>query len=121
MATAPTNNAVNVSTTASSLSEEAPVRIIVQTKTPLVPGGDYFERITFVQNLICQQHWNRDFFSMDANLAIAGMFMVASFLTIIATASFYSITARQRMMMQCRYFVTTGRENTCMQPLVYTM
>jgi hypothetical protein len=38
-----------------------PIRILVQTSTQLVPGGDYAERITNMQNLICQHHWNRDF------------------------------------------------------------
>ncbi|POR31237.1 Uncharacterized protein TPAR_08559 [Tolypocladium paradoxum] len=38
-----------------------PLRILVQTKTNLVPGNDYAERVEFMRNLICQHHWNRDF------------------------------------------------------------
>lgn len=42
---------------------EGPVRILVQTKTHLVPGtGRVFaERCLLMKNLICQQHWNRNF------------------------------------------------------------
>lgn len=42
------------------LDEDAPVRIVVQTKTHLVPGKDYYKRTDFMLNLICQQHWHRD-------------------------------------------------------------
>jgi hypothetical protein len=38
-----------------------PKRILVQTKTHLVPGGDYGERCYFILDRICQLHWNRDF------------------------------------------------------------
>lgn len=38
-----------------------PVRILVQTVTHLVPGNDYMERVEYMQNLICQHHWKRDF------------------------------------------------------------
>lgn len=38
-----------------------PVRILVQTLTHLVPGGDNFERVDFILNRICQDHWNCDF------------------------------------------------------------
>jgi hypothetical protein len=38
-----------------------PVRILVQTITDLVPGNDYAERVEYMRNLICQQHWNRNF------------------------------------------------------------
>ncbi|KAL2214247.1 hypothetical protein CC79DRAFT_1363023 [Sarocladium strictum] len=38
-----------------------PVRILVQTVTQLVPGNDYAQRVQYMQNLICQHHWNRDF------------------------------------------------------------
>lgn len=43
-----------------TLDEDAPVRIVVQTKTHLVPGKDFYERQDFMLNLICQRHWNRD-------------------------------------------------------------
>ena len=38
-----------------------PTRVLVQTKTHLVPGGDYDERLLFMLDLICQHHWNRDY------------------------------------------------------------
>ena len=38
-----------------------PIRILVQTKTHLVPGDEYAERVDRMRNLICQHHWNRDF------------------------------------------------------------
>jgi hypothetical protein len=38
-----------------------PVRILVQTVTHLVPGNDFAERVEYMQNLICQHHWKRDF------------------------------------------------------------
>ena len=46
------------------LNEEnliGPIRILVQTKTSLVPGEGYHERCMFMLNTICQHHWNRDF------------------------------------------------------------
>ena len=36
-------------------------RILVQTRTHLVPGNDYHEKCRLMKNLICQYHWNRDF------------------------------------------------------------
>lgn len=54
-----TQNPLN--TAISPLEEDAPVRIVVQTKTHLVKGNGYFERIEFMQNLICQRHWKRNF------------------------------------------------------------
>jgi hypothetical protein len=38
-----------------------PTRILVQTKTHLVPGDDYHQRCLFMLDLICQHHWKRDF------------------------------------------------------------
>ncbi|KAM6482526.1 hypothetical protein HDV62DRAFT_45828 [Trichoderma sp. SZMC 28011] len=38
-----------------------PVRILVQTVTSLVPGNDWWQRIVYIRNIICQYHWNRDF------------------------------------------------------------
>lgn len=38
-----------------------PKRILVQTKTHLVPGDGYDQRCLFLLDLICQYHWNRDF------------------------------------------------------------
>lgn len=38
-----------------------PTRVLVQTKTHLVPGKDYDERLLFMLDLICQRHWDRDF------------------------------------------------------------
>ncbi|KAI9740965.1 MAG: hypothetical protein M1818_004571 [Claussenomyces sp. TS43310] len=38
-----------------------PIRILVQTLTHLIPGRDSFERIFFILNGICQNHWNCDF------------------------------------------------------------
>jgi hypothetical protein len=38
-----------------------PKRILVQTKTNLVPGGDYLGRCEFMLDFICQHHWNRDY------------------------------------------------------------
>lgn len=35
-----------------------PVRILVQTVTHLVPGNDYAQRVKYLQDLICQHHWN---------------------------------------------------------------
>ncbi|KAK3936693.1 hypothetical protein QBC46DRAFT_394382 [Diplogelasinospora grovesii] len=46
---------------------EGPVRILVQTKTHLVPGEDYLSKRMFMANLICQRHWNRDFDSESHN------------------------------------------------------
>ena len=37
------------------------LRILVQTKTDLVPGNGYEERVENMRNLICQHHWKRDF------------------------------------------------------------
>ncbi|KAI3321349.1 hypothetical protein HD806DRAFT_503798 [Xylariaceae sp. AK1471] len=45
----------------SDKTPDAPKRILLQTKTHLVPGGDYQERCTNMQNLLCQHLWNRDF------------------------------------------------------------
>lgn len=38
-----------------------PLRILVQTKTHLVPGDFYGDKIQRMQNLICQHVWGRDF------------------------------------------------------------
>lgn len=38
-----------------------PLRILVQTKTHLVPGDVYSEKIQLMRNLICQHVWGRDF------------------------------------------------------------
>ncbi|KAK9440000.1 uncharacterized protein VB005_04620 [Metarhizium brunneum] len=40
---------------------EAPTRVLVQTKTHLVPGDGYHKRCLFMLDLICQRTWNRDF------------------------------------------------------------
>ncbi|KAI8944096.1 hypothetical protein F4801DRAFT_260734 [Xylaria longipes] len=40
---------------------DIPKRIVLQTKTHQVPGGDYQERCTNMKNLLCQHLWNRDF------------------------------------------------------------
>ncbi|RSL72946.1 hypothetical protein CEP53_000948 [Fusarium sp. AF-6] len=37
------------------------VRILLQSATDLVPGSDRGEKLTFVQNIVCQHHWQRDF------------------------------------------------------------
>ena len=37
------------------------LRKLVQTKTDLVPGNGYEERLENRRNLICQHHWKRDF------------------------------------------------------------
>lgn len=37
------------------------VRILLQTRTHLVPGYDRQEKINFLQNKVCQLHWQRDF------------------------------------------------------------
>ncbi|KAI1119827.1 hypothetical protein F5Y10DRAFT_149315 [Nemania abortiva] len=42
-------------------NSEGPKRILVRTKTHLVPGDDYGARCTYMLNRICQHHWNRDF------------------------------------------------------------
>ena len=39
----------------------APVRILISTKTHLVPGDGYFAKTTFIQNTVSQYHWNCDF------------------------------------------------------------
>ncbi|KAB5514930.1 hypothetical protein GE09DRAFT_1161624 [Coniochaeta sp. 2T2.1] len=36
-------------------------RILVQTRTSLVPGDDYAERCRLMRNLICQHQWKRDY------------------------------------------------------------
>ncbi|EEQ32318.1 conserved hypothetical protein [Microsporum canis CBS 113480] len=38
-----------------------PVRVLVQTSTHLVPGDGYFRKCEFMQNKLCQLHWNCDF------------------------------------------------------------
>jgi hypothetical protein len=38
-----------------------PLRILVQTKTHLVPGDFYGDKIERMRNLICQQVWGRDY------------------------------------------------------------
>lgn len=40
---------------------EAPTRVLVQTKTHLVPGDGYHKRCLFMLDLICQRTWSRDF------------------------------------------------------------
>jgi hypothetical protein len=49
--------------TAPSLEENltGPKRILVQTKTHLVPGDEYGKRCYFILDLVCQHHWNRNF------------------------------------------------------------
>ncbi|KAI0505811.1 hypothetical protein F5B22DRAFT_651357 [Xylaria bambusicola] len=42
-------------------NSNAPQRIVLQTKTHQVPGGDYQERCRRMKNLLCQHLWNRDF------------------------------------------------------------
>ncbi|KAI1823276.1 hypothetical protein F4861DRAFT_540146 [Xylaria intraflava] len=42
-------------------SGEAPIRIVLQTKTHHVPGGDYQERCRNMKNLLSQHLWNQDF------------------------------------------------------------
>ncbi|KAI0117881.1 hypothetical protein GGR51DRAFT_500435 [Nemania sp. FL0031] len=42
-------------------NSERPKRILVRTKTHLVPGDDYGARCYFMLDRICQHHWNRDF------------------------------------------------------------
>lgn len=38
-----------------------PVRILVQTRTHLVPGDVYGEKIEYMRNMICQHAWNRNY------------------------------------------------------------
>jgi hypothetical protein len=38
-----------------------PTRILVQTKTHLVPGKDFDDKLMFILDRICQQHWSRDY------------------------------------------------------------
>jgi len=38
-----------------------PKRVLVQTKTHLVPGEDWHQRCLFMLDLICHHHLNRDF------------------------------------------------------------
>ncbi|KEY71903.1 hypothetical protein S7711_11474 [Stachybotrys chartarum IBT 7711] len=40
---------------------KAKVRILLQTLTHLVPGEDRGEKLDFIENLIAQHHWKRDF------------------------------------------------------------
>ncbi|KAF2971476.1 hypothetical protein GQX73_g2057 [Xylaria multiplex] len=42
-------------------NSDTPKRILLQTKTHLVPGDDYQERCDKMKNLLCQHLWNRDF------------------------------------------------------------
>ncbi|KAI1203421.1 hypothetical protein F5X97DRAFT_131619 [Nemania serpens] len=42
-------------------NSNAPKRIVLQTKTHQVPGGDYQERCRKMKNLLCQHLWKRDF------------------------------------------------------------
>ena len=37
------------------------VRVLVQTRTHLVPGEDYYEKLGFMLNLITNHMWGRDF------------------------------------------------------------
>ncbi|KAI1486683.1 hypothetical protein F5X96DRAFT_673410 [Biscogniauxia mediterranea] len=37
------------------------LRILVQSKTHLIPGHDYHERCTYMRNLICQHVWGRNY------------------------------------------------------------
>ena len=62
MPTATTTSAsqINISIPVAK-NPEPPVRILVQTLTHLVPGGDNFERIDFILDLICRTFWNCDF------------------------------------------------------------
>lgn len=43
------------------LQPKPPVRVLVQTLTHLVPGGDSIERTDFILNRMCQHHWACDF------------------------------------------------------------
>ena len=55
-----TSPSAEVATTES----DSPVRVLVQTRTHLVPGhkyGDIGKRIDDMQNLICQHVWQRDY------------------------------------------------------------
>jgi hypothetical protein len=38
-----------------------PKRILVQTKTHLVPGKDFDEKLMFMLDRICQHHWHRKY------------------------------------------------------------
>lgn len=40
--------------------EDEPLRILVETKTHLVPGQWFADKMDNILNLICQYHWNRD-------------------------------------------------------------
>jgi hypothetical protein len=37
------------------------VRILVQTRTHLLPGADYYEKLNFMLDLICNHVWGRRF------------------------------------------------------------
>ena len=38
-----------------------PIRILVESKTHLIPGNDFHENVFFILDSVCQHHWNRDF------------------------------------------------------------
>lgn len=40
--------------------EEA-VRVLVQTRTHLVPGSDHYEKLLFILDLVCDHLWGRTF------------------------------------------------------------
>ncbi|KAI1434158.1 hypothetical protein GGR50DRAFT_695438 [Xylaria sp. CBS 124048] len=40
---------------------DIPQRIVLQTRTHHVPGGDYHEKCNNMKNLLCQHLWNRNF------------------------------------------------------------
>lgn len=42
-------------------AESRPKRILLQTKTHLVPGSDFDEKLFFMLDLICHYHWGRNF------------------------------------------------------------
>lgn len=44
-----------------TLFSSEPKRILVQTKTHLVPGKDFDEKLMFMLDRICQHHWRRDY------------------------------------------------------------
>jgi hypothetical protein len=37
------------------------VRVLVQTRTHLIPGEDYYEKLNFMLDLICEHMWGRAF------------------------------------------------------------
>ena len=56
----------------SSENSTGPFRVLVQTKTHLVPGDDYEQRLMFMLNLICNRHLNRNFDSRQDRYSAEG-------------------------------------------------